>query len=239
MLLATGGAGRPLEHFEYLRHSSLPRQPREYFLDRPDSRAVEHLAPAQLGQPSDESPQDWWQRILTEGSTDNGVWAGKIMWGHVEDFLSRARELPGLAGADLHSVLTELLDSPRLVFVTRPDKVAQAVSLWRAVQTQAWRDDGDGSPGAAVYDFDGIDHLVEQLEAHDAAWLEWFEATGQRPIEASYAQMDQAPVETVAGVLEALGLSRLEAPDPHLSRQRDDVSLAWAERYRRDRTQAA
>ncbi|MGZ4331338.1 MAG: Stf0 family sulfotransferase, partial [Solirubrobacteraceae bacterium] len=38
MLRETGRAGVPLEHFEILRHSSLPRQPREYFqdLDAPD-----------------------------------------------------------------------------------------------------------------------------------------------------------------------------------------------------------
>ena len=47
-----------------------------------------------------------------EGSGDNGVWGGKLMWGHVGDLLARARELPGLAGADLDEVLHELLDDP-------------------------------------------------------------------------------------------------------------------------------
>ena len=40
------------------------------------------------------------------------------MWGHVEDFVSRARELPGLADADLGDVLHELLDDPQFIFVT-------------------------------------------------------------------------------------------------------------------------
>ena len=101
------------------------------------------------------------------------------MWGHVEDFVARARELPGLADADLDAVLRELLDEPELVFVTRRDKAAQAVSLWRAVQTQSWRSGEAPSADSVAYDFEAIDHLVAQLEADERAWSEWFARTGR------------------------------------------------------------
>ena len=51
MLRDTGLAGRPLEHFEILRHSSLPRQPREYFGDLDLDRAGELLPPPRVGTP--------------------------------------------------------------------------------------------------------------------------------------------------------------------------------------------
>ena len=105
MLRDTGRAGRPLEHFEILRHSSLPRQPREYFEDLPRPELLELLAPPQSARPSSEPPEAWWARIVREGSGANGVWGGKLMWGHVDDLVARARELPGLAGADLDEVL--------------------------------------------------------------------------------------------------------------------------------------
>lgn len=68
MLRDAGLAGRPLEHFEILRHSSLPRQPREYFgdldLDGPD----ELLPPPRAGTHSDEAPEAWRARQRDEFS---------------------------------------------------------------------------------------------------------------------------------------------------------------------------
>ncbi|MBV8988805.1 MAG: adenylyl-sulfate kinase [Solirubrobacterales bacterium] len=246
MLRETGRAGRPLEHFEALRHSSLPRQPREYFDDAVLPDVLGLLAPVQPGTPSSEAPEAWWKRILAEGRTENGVWGGKLMWGHVEDFLSRARQLPGLAGADLQTVLGTLLNDPELVLVTRRDKVAQAVSLWRAMQTQVWRSgavDGQGTDigerrsrvGSGVYNFSGIDHLLARLERDERAWIDWFARSGLRPIEVGYEELDVAPKETVARVLDALGVPDTPLPDPPLSRQRDRLSTAWIERYLRER----
>ncbi len=246
MLRETGCAGRPLEHFEKLRHSSLPRQPREYFDGVDSPEVLDLLAPVKPITPTSESAEAWWNRILSAGATDNGVWGGKLMWGHVEDFLGRARELPGLADADLEVVLRALLDNPQMILVTRRDKVAQAVSLWRAVQTQSWRHGAAnreapasaaaGSPSpSAVYNFDAIDHLASQLEHDEGAWIDWFARTGVRPIEVSYDEFDAAPGESVARVLKALCLPGTPVPSPPLARQRDSRSTAWRERYLRER----
>lgn len=239
MLRETGRAGRPLEHFEILRHSSLPRQPREYFEDLPHPELLQLLPEARSAAPSREPPEAWWVRIVREGSGANGVWGGKLMWGHVDDLVARARELPGLAGADLEDVLHELLDDPELIFVTRADRIAQAVSLWRAIQTQSWRAEDAQTAHSPVYDFTGIDHLVSQLESDERAWREWFARTGRQPTEVTYDQLDTTPAETVATVLRLLGLPDGGVTVPRLSRQRDDLSAAWVQRYRRERDRAA
>jgi trehalose 2-sulfotransferase len=239
MLRETGRAGVPLEHFEILRHSSLPRQPREYFQDLDAPEVTELLAPVEPGTASTEPAEDWWARIVADGSTDNGIWGGKIMWGHTEDFVSRARELPGLGDADLDAVLGELLDDPHLVFVTRGDKAAQAVSLWRAVQTQSWRSGEVSSGNSVVYDFEAIDHLVSRLEADERSWSEWFGRTGRRPIHVTYDRLDAAPAQTVEVVLHALGLPDGGVTVPRLTRQRDELSVSWIERYRQERGRAA
>lgn len=237
MLGETGHAGRPLEHFEVLRHSSLPRQPREYFEGVKSARLLGRLAPTEPGIPSTESPGEWWERILAEGRSHNGVWAGKLMWGHTEDFLARARELPGLAGADLRTALWALLDEPRFVFVTRADKVEQAVSLWRAVQTQSWRSGEAARDHSPVYEFEGIDHLLRLLESEERSWAEWFSDARVQPIGVTYEELDASPGETVARVLEALGLPAYGVDVPRLSRQRDELSSLWIERYREELAQ--
>ena len=235
MLRDTGRAGRPLEHFEILRHSSLPRQPREYFEDVQRTELLELLPPLGPDRPSTESPEAWWARILREGSSANGVWGGKVMWGHVDDLIARARELPGLANAELADVLHELLDDPQLIFVTRVDKVAQAVSLWRAVQTRSWRAGETEGARTPVYEFHGIDHLVSQLESDEQAWREWFVRAGRFPTEITYDELDAAPEATAAAVLRSLGQPAAGVQVPRLSRQRDELSVDWAHRYRRER----
>jgi LPS sulfotransferase NodH len=240
-LRATGVAGNPLEHFEVLRHSGRPREPREYFAGVSDPAVLELLAPQDPPEADAEPSERWWARILREGTGANGVWGGKLMWGHVDDLLSRARELDGVGeAAGLVEALRALLgDGLRIVFVTRPDKVEQAVSLWRAVQTRAWRD-GDGTaPREARYAFAGIDHLVAQLAEHDERWRRWFEAMGRSPLEVRYDALAADPPGTVAAVLEGLGLPADGVPAPATRRQGDGASREWAERYRVERAAVA
>jgi trehalose 2-sulfotransferase len=136
-------------------------------------------------------------------------------------------------------VLRQLLDDPALVFVTRRDKVSQAASLWRALQTQSWRSEERRGAASVAYDVDGIDHLVAQLEDDERAWTDWFASTGRRPICVTYDELDAAPGETVATVLLGLGLPETDVTVPRLSRQRDELSAEWVERYQQERGRAA
>lgn len=235
LLRATGVAGRPLEHFEVLRHSGRPRQPREYFDGVRDERVLDRLPPLRPPRDdrADESPEAWWRRILAEGTSAPGrVWGGKLMWGHAGDFVDRARELPGLAEADLDGALRALLGDVRLVFVTRRDKAAQAVSLWRAVQTETWRSDGEASADAAAYVFEGVDHLRGRLEEDEAAWRRWLDAQDRPVHEVDYEELAADPRATAAAVLRALDLPDAGVPEPAMRRQGDARSAEWVARYR-------
>lgn len=244
MLRATGVAGSPREHFEVLRHSGRPRQPREYFADVADPRVLELLAPLEPDRPSGELPSAWRERIVRGGQTPNGVWGGKLMWGHVADLLARARALDDLRGADLLTVLRVLLGDVRFVFITRADKVSQAVSLWRAVQTRRWRAEASAPrrPHDAVYHFGAIDHLVRRLEADEAAWRAWFETmpTGPgRPLELAYEAIADEPRAAVEQVLGFCGFTGVAIGDPPLRHQRDALSQEWVVRYLTQKREAA
>jgi LPS sulfotransferase NodH len=163
------------------------------------------------------------------------------MWGHVDDLLARAADLAGgPAGGGLDATLRALLgDGLRLVFVTRPDKVAQAVSLWRAVQTQTWRAGRGVAAAEARYAFAGIDHLVALLEGHEAAWRRWFAEHGHTPHVVAYDDLAADPRATVSGALRALGLPADDVPPPATRRQGDERSQDWAARFRAERDAAA
>ena len=94
------------------------------------------------------------------GTTPNGVFGAKLMWDHVGRLRRRAGEP------------LELFGDPALVWVRRRDVVRQAISLWRAMQTQWWRDDGARRAGEPRYSFAALNHLVGRLTEHDRCWSE-------------------------------------------------------------------
>ena len=189
LLDETGLAGHPEEYFEALRHSGLPRRPHEYFDHVRHANIVERLAFREMpdGEPT---PNELWVPetydrylawALREGTTPNGVFGAKLMWGYLGDFATLLRGIEGNAGRPVPELLARSFPGLRYVQITREDKVRQAVSLWKAVQTQAWRQDGGGATGEKaepVFSFRAINFLVRQLTAHDASWDAYFLGLG-------------------------------------------------------------
>jgi LPS sulfotransferase NodH len=223
LLDGTEVAGRPQEFFERLAHSGLPRQPREYFEGVDDAELLALLAPTDPGEPD---PADPIPPALAEGTTDNGVFAAKLMWTHLLDLAARLGRAPDAA------LLRERFPDPRYVHVTRADKIAQAVSLWRAVQTRAWRAGEVTDTGDAVYHAGAIGYLASQLSDHDDAWRTWFAANGIEPLTIVYEDLAEDTQAAASAVLDHLGEGPAEVPEPPLRRQGDDRSARWVERYR-------
>src|SRR3954468_22382422 len=217
LLKGTGVAGCPEEYFETLRSTGYPRQPRQYFDGIPEVQAL--LPEVEPGTPERERAFDW-DGVLRAGTTPNGVFGAKVMYGHLDDLW------PRLGGRALEDVLPGL----RYVRVSRGDRVAQAVSLWIAIQTQRWRDDGaNAETHEPVYSFAAIRHLVEQLTAHELAWDEWL--VGRDPIAVPYERLAAAPAETVTALLAELGIDGRVPYVARMRRQAGERSREWIERY--------
>ena len=112
----------------------------------------------------------------------------------------------------------------------------QAVSLWKAVQTQAWRQEvkaGDGPAAEPVFSFRAINYLVRLLTAHDASWDAYFLGLGIEPLKVTYEELAEAPEPVVRRVLDALGIAapqHLELDAPKLTVQADERSEDWVRR---------
>jgi LPS sulfotransferase NodH len=230
-LAATGVAGRPEEYFERLRHSGLPREPREYFEGTADPGVLALLAPTRIGDVAAADLARVLPRSLREGTTPNGVFGAKLMWGYFGDLLARLGTTPD--GTALEA-LTACFGPLAWIHVTRGDKVAQAVSLWRALQTRAWSA-GDAPQAPPVYDARGIGHLHDQLTEQDAAWQAWFAANGIRPLVVEYERFAAEHTATLRGVLAHLGLEVERIPDPPIDRQGDARSDRWVARFNEEK----
>jgi trehalose 2-sulfotransferase len=245
-LRATDVAGVPDEYFERLRGTGMPRQPRQYFEDPAVADIAARLAPTAPGRPEPAGEfEAWFRYVLQRGTTPNGVFGAKMMWNYLDDFRLRMAELPGLDGLTFNEQLKEVFPQLKIVFVRRRDKVAQAVSLWRAIQTQRWRtesesDDEDGVTDQAPdgeYDYRAIEYLLTELHRWDANWEDWFHATGREPIRVFYDEFTAGRAVTIGRILDGLGVDPPEPEGKPMKRQADDLSKDWVARFRADSEQ--
>ena len=121
-------------------------------------------------------------------------------------------------------------------------RCAQAVSLWKAIQTQQWRTEAesdaerpdDQETPHAEYDYRAIDHLLNELHRWDARWEDWFHATGREPIRVFYDDLNDARAVTIGRILDALGVDPPEPDGQAMKRQADGLSKDWVARFRAD-----
>lgn len=256
-LEATGVAGVPREYFEELKETGVPRRPREYFWGLRSPEVI-RLLPAESELDREAERRGSWSRddyaehfraALRAGTTPNGVFGAKVMWSYFPDFLELMRGIPRFAGMGDGSLLGNAFPELSYVFISRSDKVRQAVSLWRALQSWVWRKSAGSPPEEptpqrqVVYSFDAIDHLLEQLRRQEDAWRGFFFRIGQRPLALYYEDLATDPDAAVTRVLDKLGLQREHAADgvnpvapaPRaIGRQSDEISESWVQSYLED-----
>jgi trehalose 2-sulfotransferase len=257
----TGVAGHPEEYFEALRHSGRPRRPEEYFLGVEDQSIRDHLGERSVG--SDPQPRSpLWSRAAYDrylewafetGTTDNGIFGAKLMWGYFGEFVSLLRNIPRCRDVPLAELMPTVFPDLTFVRVVRANKVRQAVSLWKAVQTATWREDQASAKAASVeedgsppyrsfieehrpqlrFHYRAIDHLLEGLMIEEASWDAFFEHIGVKPILVLYENFAADYETSTLNLLERLGLSCADdfEFEPRMKRQSDRINDDWTKRY--------
>jgi trehalose 2-sulfotransferase len=129
------------------------------------------------------------------------------------------------------------------IHLTRPDKLAQAVSYLKAEQSGLWHVAPDGTElerlaphREPAYDFDRLRACVETMTAYDRNWEAWFRREEIDPLRISYDELSADPVGTLLIVLEKLGLDRAAADgiEPGVRKLADSTSADWMARFRQD-----
>ena len=171
--------------------------------------------------------------------TPNGVFGAKVMWGYFNGFLDSLRDVHGNAVMSSRAVLERTFPGLRgWILLVRRDKVRQAVSLWKAMQTSTWRRDaGDGHLVAEDlrYSFDGLDHLVRQFAEHEQEWRWFLRDHGIAPYEIAYEDVVTDYEGSALAIVDLLGIPRPATVDfapRRMERQADAVSEEWVSRYR-------
>ncbi len=126
------------------------------------------------------------------------------------------------------------------IHLTRGDKLGQAISLIKAMQTGLWHKAPDGTelerlsePQDPEYDAGKIAHHLAELTGFDKAWMTWFADEGIDPLRVSYEELSADPSAVLARILEGLELDSAiaQAVRPGVAKLSDATSQEWRRRF--------
>src|SRR5271166_3141921 len=172
------------------------------------------------------SPADYIAELISRRTAKSGVFGLKA---HFENFEGFLKEYPALL---------DVLSPVTYIYINRRDRVAQAVSMARALQTNQWSSQGEeGKKPELRYNRELIANAMKEVELQDAGWLNWFKAKNITPFRLTYEDLLADPAGAIQKVVEHLGVQNAERDEvkvPPVEKQGDDTNQEWIERFRRE-----
>ncbi len=183
---------------------------------------------------------EYLQSVFQETATPNGVIGVKIMTGsgYFTGFMQNIRKIPRYQTDSRTDweILSDLFPNLHYIWLTRRNKVRQAVSQWRALQSGVWHQYKDGlvsEENEINFNFEEIDLLVQNLVLREVAWQDYFTAAKISPLTIVYEDFVQSPQEIILQILSYLNVS---APSNwvlkmNLKKLTDFQSEMWVKQY--------
>lgn len=179
--------------------------------------------------------RDFLDAAILAGTTHNGVFGARIMWGTMDSVVQHLRDTNhDSLGTDCE-VLSRVFGPTHFMYLQREDIVAQAVSWAKAEQTNTWlKTEKIPTEREVHFDFETIDRYVKTVQQHNAAWTDWFETQDLTPLSLHYEDLVADAASETRSILVGLGLDPAEGRSPVARSylQGDAINEEWIERYR-------
>ncbi len=182
------------------------------------------------------SVRDYLAEAIGRTTTPNGVFGLKIHWHQLSRLLQRV--FPGRPSTESVHEMSSLFPRIHYISLTRRDKLRQAISYSRALQTNIWwRVDGVRDPKERRvqprYHRGQIAALLERIESYEAAWEHFYSQLGVEPARLIYEDFDACGAAALAMTLLGHSSEVGELSEPRLQRQADELSDEWVAKFER------
>lgn len=170
---------------------------------------------------------DYVLKLQQHRTSPNGIFGFKGHYRQLRDWFFKH----GIGPEDLFPNL-------RYIYIVRQDRLRQAISYVKAMQTNRWTSDWqEGILDELRYDFDAISKRMNELVATDRAWKGYFLKTRTQPLHIVYESFIEKYEESVREVLRFLEVREyreVAISPPRLTKQADEVTEQWYEQYLKD-----
>ncbi len=227
---------------EALQLTGVAGKPDEYFFCDVNGR-FQNEAGAAAAIHGKKTVAEFGQLALDLGTTPNGVFGVVLMGSYLEQVNRNFQTLPYLQGLPFHELLTRLIGNPRYIWLTRRDKLAQAISMLKASQTDVWGipENGHIKPKQEpVFDYRSIEFFVRYFEEAEGKWEAYFRENHITSHMVVYEDFVENYENTVLDILAYLGIAPPKNWQPTNStwqKQADATSANWADTYLRIKNQ--
>jgi trehalose 2-sulfotransferase len=171
------------------------------------------------------SPEDYFAKLMACRTSSNGVFGLKAHYHHFERAL------------DWCPSMIALLSPVIYIYVSRRDKIAQAVSMARAIQTNRWTSIDPDVETVLRYDERLISDCLEEIQQQRLGWLRWFELNAITPFVINYEDLIDnlaRVVSSIVKIMDVQGDERHAVRLPHVEKLGDEINIEWAARFRRE-----
>lgn len=190
--------------------------------------------------------QDLQEKIYALGSTANGVFGVKLNAPKKENdsLINELKSFPIVSAEptiNTHfAVWEKIFPKCKHIFLTRRNKVRQAVSWWKAIMTNEWHRKAGEEPQerapqlAEKYNFDAIRHLLIEASIRESK-IQAFLSEGNR---SALTIVYEDFIADYKGTVERIAAYVGEEVDkdtialPYFSKLADELSDEWTERFR-------
>ena len=176
------------------------------------------------------------------GKAETEVFGMRLQRGSFDFFMEQLNFLYPDRPSDLERVAAAF--GPTLfIYLTREDKLDQAISCIRAEQTGLWHRRADGTELERLepkredrYDPLAIKSLISEFSDFDTGWRSWFVEQSVAPLEVSYDALSREPQKQLARILDTLGADSAIAHEisPPTAKLADEINRQWRERFERE-----
>ena len=217
---------------ESLTNTGLAGRPNEFFIRHTDWWSL-----PEWGETKDIEQYLAW--LFEDCSTPNAVFGAKIMMDHFVELVEELRKLPGRARLGADARLQSVFPGLRYVWMTRRDKLRQAISRLRTDQTgRWWRHQGDLDLPVPKPRFNRkeIERRLEEIRFQEAEWQTFFDASGTEPVVVVYEDLVGSYEATAKRVAKELGIvvpRKVWFGERQLLSQSDATTDRWVERFKR------
>jgi trehalose 2-sulfotransferase len=223
-----------------LHATRLAGVPKQFFLAKFESRyGADH------GLDPSRDYAAYVRGIVNAKTTSNQVFGFKLMSWYLDDFLIRLRGA-GVFGDETTRDLDLLQNAfPRLRFVHvfRRNKLRQALSTARALQTGLWKvQKGKTALREPQFDLELIEQCLKEAGRQEERWHSFFQRIGVDPFRVEYETLCDDYEATIRGILNFLRISlprNVQIGPARTVRQADEISRVWEERFLAERPAAS